>query len=108
MKSRFLAIGLVVSTLAFTPTQTIADGYRAPVGYYNAPYNWGGIYAGGSLGWMRTDDIGGAFVFPAAPGNSFIAGGQDVGVAGVHVGAQHQWGNIVLGVEGGARFALGK
>jgi outer membrane immunogenic protein len=55
---------------------------------------------------MGTGDIGGPFVFPAAPGNSFIVGGDSKAIAGMHLGIQHQMGNFVLGVEGGFRTSL--
>lgn len=68
-----------------------------------ALYSWTGVYAGGSIGWLGTANIGGPFNIPAAPGNSFIAPGIDGGVYGGFLGVQYQWDRLVLGVEGGAR-----
>ena len=70
-------------------------------------YNWSGIYFGGNAGWMRTKDIGGGFVFPAATGNSFIVPGESRTAYGGQMGFQHQFSNLVVGVEGGFKETLG-
>jgi outer membrane immunogenic protein len=68
-----------------------------------APYNWTGVYSGGEIGWLGTKDIGGPFVFPAAPGNSFIAPAMNGAAYGGYLGVQYQWDRIVIGFEGGVR-----
>jgi len=73
----------------------------APASAQAPMFDWSTFYVGGNAGAMWNDDIGGGFTIPAAPGNSFIANGQTVGIAGIHGGLQRQWGNWILGAEGG-------
>jgi outer membrane immunogenic protein len=67
-----------------------------------APFTWTGIYGGGYIGgmWAKTDND---FVFP--PPASWQQSAS-VGIAGGIVGVQYQWGNLVLGAEGNAGWAL--
>src|ERR1051326_4939043 len=73
-----------------------APAYQAPVLAPPAAYNWTGFYLGGSLGgeWERID---GNFVNPP-PGSWSVDNSR--GLWDAHVGAQYQWGSVVLGVEG--------
>jgi outer membrane immunogenic protein len=59
-------------------------------------YNWTGFYIGGSLGgaWEKID---GNFVFPP-PATWSVENSR--GLWDAHVGAQYQFGSVVLGVEG--------
>src|SRR5262245_24875293 len=70
-----------------------APVYKAPPQAY---YNWTGFYTGSSIGgaWW---DVEGTYVdYPSEHHN--VSGSR--AIYGSHVGAQYQWGNIVLGVEG--------
>jgi opacity protein-like surface antigen len=80
-------------------SSVLADGMPSGPYRYSAPYNWGGVYLGVQAGWMGTSDIGGPFVIPAAPGNSFFAKGEDTGIVGAHAGIQHQFGGVIVGLE---------
>src|SRR6476620_2772954 len=91
------AISLLTSVSAYAdgmPERYVASSRPAPV------YNWSGIYAGGGLGWIRSD-IDLAFN-PAITGAAHQAYSMesDKWVAGLHAGFQHQFGGIVLGIEG--------
>lgn len=59
-------------------------------------YNWSGIYTALSIGggWRRSDGS-----FAAFSGTNFDTRGDNGWIAGA-VGAQRQWGNVVLGIEG--------
>jgi high affinity Mn2+ porin len=61
------------------------------------PTSWSGFYFGvaGGYQWSSID-----VVSPAFPANAVSSDHSD-GLAGVHLGVQHQFGAIVLGVEGG-------
>lgn len=73
-------------------------------------YNrWGGLYFGANAGWQSTD-------FDWKWDNPLVTTGaetpqHDNGIYGGHVGFQHQWGQIVVGVEtafsGTGRFGSG-
>ena len=101
MKMRSVFVGLASgAALALSAVSASADGvYRG--GAVVAPYNWSGLYVGANAGygWGDTD-----WRFPA-PGNFFGAAGTTFstdprgGLVGGHIGYQHQWGNIVAGVE---------
>jgi len=93
-----LAAGSAVLAVAAVASVGIAqaDGMpgRARVAY-ETPWNWSGFYFGVHSGFAWTD-------FDAA----FVSGipnfgvSHDAPVVGGQIGIQHQWGNIVLGVEG--------
>lgn len=100
-----LAIGLAAAaSLALSAPAALADGYQGAKGGYKpayAPvYNWSGLYFGGSFGWASVDadylrDYGP--VFPTFAGRPDFDNSGWIG--GGHVGIQHQFGNIVAGVE---------
>lgn len=86
----------------------------ATVGMVAAPaaagdhHNWGGLYIGASAGWIGSDigwtyhDPAGAFIDrPLASADS------DATLVGGHIGIQHQFGQIVAGIEGGVAGLLG-
>ena len=112
MKVSFTRYGGMIGAAVLTVVSAglaQADGSDEAAAYRPAiaqGYNWTGIYVGGDLGAIRTGDIGGGFVFPAAPGNSFITPGDTRGVAGAHVGAQYQFSNLVVGIEGAVKYSL--
>jgi len=88
-------LGLIISC-AFAAAAG-ADGMKRSTAAseveVSGPHNWSGIYFGGSLGWAWGESdwtfLNGNRTSPSFDG--VIAGG--------HVGAQHQWGNVVVGVE---------
>lgn len=58
--------------------------------------SWGGLYGGAHIGWAAasyTSELQGF------PGN-LVNGDHDTGIAGLHVGFQHQINKIVIGLEG--------
>src|SRR5450432_1341021 len=65
------------------------------------PYNWSGVYLGGSAGWEGSQITTVNPAFP--PGISF---NQNSGMLGVHLGVQRQFGQIVVGVEGSFQGSL--
>jgi outer membrane immunogenic protein len=94
-----LAVSAAIAAAALASATVVrADGMDrgpGPAGY--APTNWSGIYIGAQTGWMDST-IKGNFA-PLNTPFSFEADPQ-TGIAGIHLGYQHQWGNFVLGVEG--------
>jgi len=89
--------------LALTAAQPIlaadAPVYKGPAPVAVALFNWSGFYVGGSIGgvWSHVDRF-----YPQAFGGPLTAttNGTD-GIWGVHIGAQKQWGQWVLGIEAG-------
>jgi opacity protein-like surface antigen len=85
------------------PALAQADGYRAPprAATVTAPWNWSGLYFGGNAGYAWTTYE-----------NTYVAGGgfweldSDTMTAGVQLGAQYQFGQIVLGIEGAISSAV--
>ena len=84
-----------------------ADGY-APRAAYVAPSNWTGIYAGINAGWMWSD-YDWAFAPPiGGAAHQAYSMSTDNGFVGVHGGYQHQFGVIVVGVEGSYQLGHGE
>src|SRR5262245_31065763 len=95
MKSAFVGLASGVA-LAMSAATASADGtYGGRV--VAAPYNWSGLYVGvnAGYGWADTDWRGPATFFGV---NTFSTDPRG-GLVGGHIGYQHQWGNIVAGVE---------
>jgi opacity protein-like surface antigen len=99
--SKLAAGSVVMATAALgCASAALADGYE-PKGkmVYERPSDWSGFYFGLSSGyqWSSID-------------TRFTASGfsvdHDSGLVGGHLGLQHQWGNIVLGVEGNLMSAF--
>jgi outer membrane immunogenic protein len=95
------ALLATVAVIGFTSIASAADlPVKAPI-YKAAPMvesmPWSGIYLGGQVGyaWSR----GGYTVNQALGSEAFSFNPTSV-IGGGHLGAQHQWGNLVLGVEG--------
>jgi outer membrane immunogenic protein len=88
-----------LAALAFASTAADAGGYRdrgslKDEGY---PYvSWSGLYVGVHAGWQWSQ-IDNHFIPPGSTNDLSV--NQDSGIAGVHVGYQHQFGALVLGVE---------
>lgn len=77
----------------------LADGYvpRGKV-VYDRPTNWSGFYFGVGSGysWSNIDVSG-----PAAPVGIGISSDHSEAFVSLHGGVQHQFGAVVLGIEGG-------
>jgi outer membrane immunogenic protein len=84
-----------------------ADKYERPGKVkYEAPYNWGGFYFGVHAGWQWSD-IDASYGLTGNPALqiSAINGAgwgvsHDSPVVGGQIGLQHQFGQLVVGVEG--------
>ena len=61
-----------------------------------AQQRWSGVYVGASAGWQWTDYASSLQGFPGNNVNDVFSSG----IAGLHVGIQHQMGNLVIGLEG--------
>ena len=100
-----LAAGSVIATAAALGSAgvALADGY-APKGkvVYERPSDWSGVYFGVSSGYQWSDINFNPVGNPAAGYNVT----HDNGIAGGHIGVQHQFGAVVLGIEGNAITAL--
>jgi len=97
------AIGAIALTALAVSSAAAADlAYKAAPSVVAPVYDWSGFYLGANFGWQNSD-IGlsrPASIFGSAGSlaydphhNGFIGGGQ--------AGLQRQWGQFVLGVEGG-------
>jgi outer membrane immunogenic protein len=60
-----------------------------------AKADWGGLYIGASIGW-QSNDTDWAWVAQPNPNEPNT---HDSGIYGGHIGIQHQWGQIVVGLE---------
>ena len=96
-----LAAGSVIVAAAAIGSAgvALADGY-APKGkvVYERPSDWSGVYFGVSSGYQWS---GVSVAHDPAAGGIGITSNHDETLVGGHIGAQHQFGSIVLGVEGG-------
>jgi opacity protein-like surface antigen len=95
-----LAGSAVVAAVAILGGGSVAqaDRYVAPAGkaVYEAPSNWSGFYFGVHSGfvWSTTDALA-----PALPGSAFSVD-NDSALFGGQIGLQHQFGQVVVGIEG--------
>jgi opacity protein-like surface antigen len=93
-----LAAGSVIAATAALggASVALADGYSAPRVAYERPADWSGVYFGVGSGyqWSSID-------VKNVPANFGITSDHNDAFVSAHLGVQHQWGNIVLGVEGG-------
>ena len=92
-----LAAGSVIAATAALggASVALADGYAAPRVAYERPSNWSGVYFGVQSGyqWSSIDgDIPGTPLHYSVNDNNAIVGAQ--------LGYQHQFGAVVLGIEG--------
>src|SRR5262245_55037934 len=90
-----LAVGSVIAAGATLcgAGLALADGYAAPRAAYVPPTDWSGLYFGVHSGyqWSSIDQT---FATDTASVDYAAA------VVGGHLGLQHQFGAIVLGIEG--------
>ena len=91
-----IAIGL----LAGTTSIALADGYGRAAPSAPVAYNWSGFYIGGSVG-GAWESIDWRNVNPAPATLRSFSATKDEGTFGGHIGAQIQFGTIVVGVEAG-------
>lgn len=92
-----VAIGLIAGTTSIA----LADGYGRSAPY--APptaYNWSGFYIGGSVG-GAWENLEWRYLNPVPATLHSFSRTKDLGTYGGHIGAQIQFGAIVLGVEAG-------
>ena len=75
----------------------LADGYKSKKVVYERPADWSGVYFGVSSGYAW-GDFDNTYTTPGA-GRWDV--GPDTGIVGAHIGIQHQFGAVVLGIEGG-------
>ena len=105
-----LAAGSVIAAAAALggASVALADGYSAPRVAYERPMDWSGVYFGVGSGYqwstvdvhqVPTTAFGGAF--GSANDGIGISSRNDQAFVNAHLGFQHQFGAIVLGVEGG-------
>jgi outer membrane immunogenic protein len=102
-----LAVSAAVAAAALaSATIARADGMPAGPAAYAAPFSWTGIYLGVSSGWAEqethwryTNPV------PSTCCKPFSAD-ADEPVAGAHIGAQYQFGMIVVGAEVGGIMKL--
>jgi outer membrane immunogenic protein len=98
---KMLCSAAALAVLCATSAMAADLPVKAPV--YKAPppppaaYNWSGFYTASEIGgaWASVD---GTYVLPPTDGHS---ADLSRAVYGTYVGAQYQWNNWVLGVEGG-------
>ena len=99
LKAISVAARIGVSAIALmiaAGTAAQADGMSR-----SGPASWSGLYIGAQGGWMSAD-VDTKFL----AGTVFDVTADDFGLGGF-IGFQRQYGNIVLGVEGGVLFGLG-
>ena len=93
-----LAAGSVIAATAAVggASVALADGYSAPRVAYERPADWSGVYFGVSSGYQWSS------VQVESPNNppGFTSDDRNA-LVGAHLGVQHQFGTIVVGVEGG-------
>jgi opacity protein-like surface antigen len=94
--SKKLAAGSVVlaATALGGAGVALADGYvgKGKTVVYERPADWSGVYFGVGSGyqWSSID----------VSNDISISSDHDDGFVSAHIGAQHQWGAVVLGIEG--------
>ena len=95
--NKLAAGSAIVAAVALGSTGlALADGYTKGKMALERPTDWSGVYFGVSSGyqWSSIDVQNPAF----PPGFTFD---HAEGIVGAHLGLQHQFGHMVLGIEGG-------
>ena len=99
----YRALSSLVAATAVVGVSTVAVADGMPTRYSAPAYtNWSGLYFGGSVGW-RWVDVDWNFPAPVAGQITNTSQSFDHGVLGAHVGIQHQFGALVVGLEAGAK-----
>lgn len=70
-----------------------------------ARYNWSGLYVGANAGYAW-GDVDWQYTSPPGPPGA-VSREVDGGIFGGHVGFQHQWHSLVIGVEGSYSASAG-
>ena len=101
---------IVAVVLSTTGASAFAADMAARAPYTKAPaiarvYDWSGFYVGADLG-GQWSDIGLSSPAPGATLSYNVR--HDSFAAGGHAGYQHQWGQLVLGVEGAYMATFGR
>jgi outer membrane immunogenic protein len=97
---RLILAGAAVAALAAATPATAADAplpRKAPPPVAAPLFNWSGFYIGGSLGAAWGDASWLYTVVGTVPTPNPVD--MDGWLGGIHIGAQRQFGNIVIGVE---------
>jgi len=87
LRSKILGLAIGSFAVVAASAAAMADGHR---------YNWSGLYFGANAGWISGE---GDWTYPNGTSPQPIT--FDGGVLGGHIGLQHQFNTIVVGVEGG-------
>jgi outer membrane immunogenic protein len=100
-----LAAGSVIAATAAVGTASVAsaDVYEPKRVVYERPADWSGVYFGVGSGYQASSiDVSSPLFapLPNPPGTAFTSDHGEEFVS-AHIGFQHQFGAIVLGVEGG-------
>jgi opacity protein-like surface antigen len=95
--SKLTAGSVIAATAALGwASAALADGYEPRRVVYERPMDWSGVYFGVSSGYQWSDIP----VHFTDFGTKFTSNHDDA-LVGAHLGLQHQFGVIVVGVEGG-------
>jgi outer membrane immunogenic protein len=90
-----LRVCIAAASLLFVAGGALADG-SIKDRRYERPFSWTGFYAGGSAGWQGSD------IGLSSPGNPLTYEPRHSSFAlGGFLGAQRQFGQVVVGIEGG-------
>ncbi len=84
--------------------KTVATGAMALAIAAPAKADWSGLYIGGSVGYLWSGDVNWTFDNTAVPQSSVDI---ENAIAAAHLGIQHQWGQIVVGLEASYTGRLG-
>ena len=102
-----LAAGTAFVALAALTGASVAQADGAPSKgrvVYEKPSNWSGLYFGAQAGWSWSD-VGSEFVTAGGVPLGFNDSvNHDAGIVGGQIGIQHQFGQIVVGIEGSGVF----
>jgi outer membrane immunogenic protein len=100
--SRLAAGSAILAAVAFGGASVaLADAYKAKKVAYEKPADWSGVYFGVSSGWSWSDADHVYTAFGTRYGNS-----PDAMLVGGHLGIQHQFGQLVVGIEGNWNTAV--
>jgi outer membrane immunogenic protein len=96
-KLAFAAAMLGLSVIGASAADMAPRYTKAPPPIVVPVYSWTGLYGGGNVGWMSTDQS--AFWPATALATNSFGHNRDGGTYGAHIGYQYQWTNFVLGIE---------
>lgn len=103
---KFLGAASAIAALNFLSAASAADmPLKAPAAV-TAPYNWSGFYIGGDAGWQGST-IGLSSPISFGPGPLTYSPRHSSVAYGGFAGYQRQFGQFVLGIEGGYTAATG-